>query len=72
MSSGRSRAHKHYCLDQQKIERAQKILRADTEAEAIERALDFVIESEKNRLALEANDRFVHSGIHIQDVFGLG
>jgi hypothetical protein len=45
-------------------------LRVDTEAEAIARALDFVIEAERNRLALEANDRFIASGIHIKDVYG--
>ena len=46
--------------------RAQRVLRADTETEAIERALDFVIaEHERNRLTVEANDCFVTSGIDI-------
>jgi predicted nucleic acid-binding protein len=58
-------------LDPVKIKRAQRVLRADTETEAIERALDLVIsEHERNRLATEANERFVTSGIDVQDVYG--
>jgi predicted nucleic acid-binding protein len=54
-----------------KIKRAQKVLRVDTETEAIERALDLVIsEHERNRLAAEANERFAASGIEIKDVYG--
>jgi hypothetical protein len=46
-------------------------LRAKTETETIERALDLAIaEHESNRLALEATDRFVKSGIDIKDVYG--
>jgi hypothetical protein len=46
-------------------------LRAGTETEAVDRALDLVIaEHERNRLALEANERFVGSGIQIKDVYG--
>jgi hypothetical protein len=71
MASTRKRAHKHFQLDPSKIKRAQRVLRAKTETEAIERALDFAIaEHEKNRLALEASERFVTSGIEIQDVYG--
>jgi hypothetical protein len=71
MATGRTRAHKHFRLDPLKIKRAQKVLRAGTETEAIERALDLVIsEHERNRLALEANERFVTSGIDIRDVYG--
>ena len=40
MSRTRNRAHKHFQLDPIKISRAQRLLRADTETEAIERALD--------------------------------
>jgi hypothetical protein len=58
-------------LDSAKIKRAQKALHAKTETEAIERALDFAIaEHEKNRLVLEATERFVKSGIEIKDVYG--
>jgi hypothetical protein len=54
-----------------KIKRAQKALRAKTETETIERALDLAIAQERsNRLALEANNRFVRSGIVIEDVYG--
>jgi hypothetical protein len=71
MATAKGRAHKHYRLDAGKIKRAQRMLRADTETEAIERALDLVIsEHERNRLAAEANERFVTSGIDIKDVYG--
>jgi len=66
-----NRTHKHFQLDSAKIKRAQKALRAKTETETIERALDFAIaEHEKNRLVLEASERFVKSGIQIKDVYG--
>jgi hypothetical protein len=49
-----------------KIKRAQKALRAKTETEAIERALDLAIaEHERSRFVLEATERFVKSGIGI-------
>ena len=71
MAIASSRAHKHFQLDSVKIKRAQKVLRAKTETETIERALDFTInELENNRLALEANERFLRSGGEIRDVFG--
>jgi hypothetical protein len=71
MATARSRAHKHFQLDSVKIKRAQKALRAKTETETIERALDFAIsEHESNRLALEANERFLKSGVEIKDVYG--
>lgn len=64
-------AHKHFRLDSGKIRRAQKVLRARTETETIERALDAVIaEDQRNRLALAANLRFLRSGISIKDVYG--
>jgi hypothetical protein len=71
MTTTRKRSHKHFQLDSAKIKRAQRVLRAKTETEAIERALDFAIaEHEKNRLALEGSERFVSSGIDIKDVYG--
>jgi hypothetical protein len=71
MAAGKTKSHKHFRLDPVKIKRVQRVLRADTETEAIERALDLVIsEHERNRLAAEANERFVNSGIDIQDVYG--
>jgi hypothetical protein len=70
MGTARIRAHKHFQLDPVKIRRAQKALRAKTETEAIERALDLAIaEHESNRLVLEATERFVKSGIDIQDIY---
>src|SRR5258708_878972 len=66
MATARNRSHKHFQLDSVKIKRAQKALRAKTETEAIERALDLAIaEHESNRLVLEATERFVKSGIDI-------
>jgi hypothetical protein len=71
MAAVRSRSHKHFQLDAVKIKRAQRVLQAKTETEAIERALDFAIaEHEKNRLVLEATERFLGSGIEIKDVYG--
>jgi hypothetical protein len=71
MATTRNRSHKHFQLDAMKIRRAQKALRAKTETETIERALDLAIsEHQRNRLALEATERFVHSGIAIKDVYG--
>jgi len=71
MPSLNKRNHKHFQLDGRKIKRAQKILNAKTETEAIERALDFTIdEHEKNRLVTEANERFVGNAVEIQDVYG--
>ena len=71
MPTGKRRSHKHFQLDAMKIKRVQKVLHADTETEAIERALDLVIsEHERNRLTAEANDRFVKSGIAVKDVYG--
>jgi len=64
-------AHKHYRLDAAKIKRAQRLLKADTETETLDRALDVVIaEHERNRLTREANERFVKSGTEISDVYG--
>lgn len=66
-----ARTHKHFQLDGAKIKRAQKVLGAKTETEAIERALDFTIdEHRKNRRVAEANERFIKSGIEIRDVYG--
>jgi hypothetical protein len=71
MTQPKNRTHKHFQLDAIKIKRAQKVFKAKTETEAIDRALDFAIdEHEKNRLAAEANERFFRSGIQIKDVYG--
>ena len=66
------RTHKHFQLDAAKIKRAQKALRAKTETEAIERALDLVIsEHGRNRLVRHANERLISGGIEIKDVYGV-
>jgi len=71
MAIRRHRAHKHFRLDAAKLKRAQRVLRAGTETEAIERALDLVIsEHQRDRLTAEANERFFASGIEIKDVYG--
>jgi hypothetical protein len=65
------RSHKHFQLDARKIKRAQKVLHARTETEAIERALDLAIaEHGRNRIVLEATERFVKGGIDIKDMYG--
>jgi hypothetical protein len=71
MPTAGRRTHKHFQLDARKIMRAQKVLRAKTETETIERALDRVIQEERtNRLIREAHRRFIESGVQIKDVFG--
>ena len=71
MPTAGTRSHKHFRLNAAKIKRAQRVLHAGTETEAIERALDLVIsEHERNRLAAEANERFVKSGLAVKDVYG--
>ena len=71
MATAKNRSHKHFQLDSGKIKRAQKILRAKTETETIERALDLAIaEHQRNQLVLEATERFLKSGVDIEDVYG--
>ena len=71
MALARTRSHKHFQLDAGKLKRAQRALKAKTETETIERVLDVVItEHMRNQLAVEANDRFVKSGVDIRDAYG--
>ena len=71
MTAVKNRIHKHFQLDVSKIKRAKKVLQAKTETETIERALDLAIEEhERNRRLVEANERFLRSGIDIKDVYG--
>ena len=70
-TAGNRIAHKHFRLNQAKIKRAQKVLKASTETETIERALDAVIaEEERDRVTREATERFLQSGAKIRDVYG--
>jgi hypothetical protein len=58
-------------LDASKIKRAQKALRAKTETETIERAVDLAItEQKRNRSAWQVTERFLESGAEIRDVWG--
>jgi hypothetical protein len=71
MATARNRVHKHFQLDLAKIKRAQRALKAKTETETIERALDLAIdEIRKNRALAEANEKFLRSGVEIRDVYG--
>lgn len=72
---GDRRRHKRMALDQAKLKKAQKVLGAKTEAEAVERALYSVVdEDERNRRARTAHDRFLRAAsredLRIHDVFG--
>ena len=71
MATARSRIeHKRFRLDVAKIKLAQRFLRAGTQTETLDQALDFVIaEHQRNRLTREANERFVKCGIGIRDVY---
>ena len=63
--------HKHFVLDEAKIQRVKKVLGARTETEAIDKALDEVLqEHESNEAAWRAHERFIKSGIQIKDVYG--
>lgn len=58
-------------IDEAKLKRAQKLLGAETGAEAVELALDEVIaERERNRQAWKATERLLKSGIQVKDIFG--
>ncbi len=64
-------SHKYFWLDPAKIRRAQKALGAKTQTETIDRALDLVIsDARRNRLVQAANQRFLRSGIQVEDVYG--
>jgi hypothetical protein len=69
------RKNNHLILDQVKLKKAQQVLGAKTETEAIERALERVIsEADKDCQAWVAHERFlkaaVRDGLTIRDVFG--
>jgi hypothetical protein len=62
---------KNFRLDPDQIARAKRALGAATETETIVLALDHVIaEAARNRMAVEANQKFLKSGIVIRDAFG--
>ena len=65
------RTHKHFRLDSAKIKRAQKSV-ACKNGNRGHRACSGLrdCEHEKNRLVLQATERFIESGIEIKDVYG--
>jgi len=70
-AANRRTVPKNFRLDPVQLTRAKRALGASTDTETIVRALDHVIsEHERNRLTIEANQRFVKSGISIRDAFG--
>jgi Bacterial antitoxin of type II TA system, VapB len=50
------RTHKHFQLDSAKIKRAQRAMRAKTQTEAIDRALDLVIEEHSSNRMVGLED----------------
>jgi hypothetical protein len=59
---------KNFRLDPAQIARAKRALGASTETETIVRALDAAIaEAARNRQAVEANQKFLMSGIVLRD-----
>jgi hypothetical protein len=50
--------NKHVRLDQRKIEKAMKILKAKTETETMDKALDGVLERERERLRKESHEPY--------------
>ena len=69
------RRNKHLTLDETKLRRTREILGTKSEAETVERALDFVIgEDGRTRRAWAAHDRFLKTsereGLKIRDAFG--
>jgi hypothetical protein len=71
MAASGNISHKHFRLDSAKIKRAQKALRARTETETVDRALDLAIaESRRQGITQAATRRFLSSGIQIDDVYG--
>lgn len=63
--------HKHFRLNGRKLKKAQKLLGARTQTETIERALDKLLsDDEANRIVNRAHDKFLRSGIQIEDVYG--
>ncbi len=61
-----TKTRKQFILEQDKIERVKKIVKAKTDTEAITRALDIIIESSKIETALNS----VKGKGGIKDVYG--
>ncbi len=59
--------YKHLRLDQDKIERAKKILKAKTETEALDKALEKVIQEDRERIRRK---KLMKSIIELRGRFG--
>jgi hypothetical protein len=59
--------YKHLRLDQDKIERAKRILKAKTETEALDKALERVIQEDRERLRRK---KLMKSMIELRSHFG--
>jgi hypothetical protein len=59
--------YKHLRLDQDKIERAKRILKAKTETEALDKALERVIQEDRERLRRK---KLMKSMIELRSRFG--
>ena len=72
MSGSASRPKsKGFALDPLKIKKAQRVLGTTNERETLERALDEIVaEDRRNKLAWKAHERFLRSGVHVDDVYG--
>lgn len=69
--ANRRTVHKNFRLDPAQIDRARKALGTSTETETIVRALELAIsEATRNRLAVEANQKLLKSGIVVHDALG--
>jgi hypothetical protein len=70
MPTSKRRRSKRIRLDPRDPERAKNFLGASVRAAELDRVLEEVmVEQERSRRVLEANERFRSSGIQIRDVF---
>jgi len=70
-TAGSRVSYKHFQLDNAKIRLAQNILCTKAETETIERALGAVVDGHRrSRLAAQAHEPFLKSGIEFKDVYG--
>lgn len=66
------RGRKHSRVDVASVSHVLQLFEAETETEATDRALNFVIsEHRRNQRALSANDELLASGIPLRDVYGV-
>ena len=65
--TGNKQIRKQYSLDAKKVKRVQRIMKAKTEAEALEQLLQEVIDNDKiDRM----HRRLVESGVQVVDTLG--